>query len=568
MERRAILAALLMAGLLMVYQFLFVKPAEPPPQQRPPAQTPPTAQAPAAPSPAPARLPSLPQTLGKEAVSSDPGRHAVVETPLYKAAVASRGGELRRWDLNYRGIKPMVVEGLAGFRGLTIARPGAPPAPAPLIPSPESLTLGKDTAQGEIHLMGEDGAGLRVTQVSRFHANTYVLEAEIRIENRQSTPQTLEILLPWSAPVEWPKDRPEQFQGQQPTRAVRMAGGAVVRQELASLPSWTGTGQWAGLESEWYLAALIPRTAGFQLAEGRFSEPRPGAEKPSDIAYVAARAVVSELQPGQTWEGRLSLYIGPKEHERLKQLGVGLEKSIYFGGFPIPQSYGGLPMEWLVVPILWVMHLFYSYTGNYGVAIILLTVITKVLFFPLTLKSMQSMKAMQKLQPQINALRSKYKSDPQRMQKETMQLYKAHKVNPLGGCLPMVVQVPIFYALYVALSVSVEIQNAPFICVGRIFGVDLWICDLAAADPTYVLPLLMGASMFVQQKMTPVMGDPRQAKMMLFMPVIFTFMFLNLPSGLVLYWTVSNVLQIAQQKYMERGIKKPEKLPARAPKKA
>ena len=207
--------------------------------------------------------------------------------------------------------------------------------------------------------------------------------------------------------------------------------------------------------------------------------------------------------------------MGPKEHARLKAVGAGLEKSIYFGGFPLPQSYGGLPMEWLAVPIMAVMRIFHAYSGNYGVAIILLTIITKVLFFPLTLKSMTSMKAMQTLQPQINALRSKYKSDPQRLQRETMELYRANKVNPLGGCLPMVVQIPIFYALYVALSVSVEMQNAPFICFGRLpkwmpllGGQDLWICDLAAYDPTYILPLLMGASMFVQQKMQPVDGRP------------------------------------------------------------
>jgi len=224
-------------------------------------------------------------------------------------------------------------------------------------------------------------------------------------------------------------------------------------------------------------------------------------------------------------------------------------------------------MEWIAVPILWLLRWFYGYTLNYGVAIILLTVLTKVVFFPLTLKSMRSMKAMQALQPQINALRSKYKSDPQRIQKETMELYREHRVNPLGGCLPMVVQIPVFYALYVALSVAVEIQNAPFVCFGRFFGMDLWICDLAAQDPTYVLPILMGVSMFVQQKMTPTMGDPRQAKMMLLMPVVFTFMFLNLPSGLVLYWTLSNVFQIAQQLYMERGVA-PAKPGARAQKKA
>jgi YidC/Oxa1 family membrane protein insertase len=165
---------------------------------------------------------------------------------------------------------------------------------------------------------------------------------------------------------------------------------------------------------------------------------------------------------------------------------------------------------------------------------------------------MRSMKAMQTLQPQVNALRSKYKSDPQRLQRETLELYRKYKVNPMGGCLPMVAQVPVFYALYLALSVSVELQNAPFLCFGRFFGVALWVCDLAGHDPTYILPVLMGVSMFVQQKMTPTMGDPRQAKMMLIMPFIFTFMFLNLPAGLVLYWFVSNVLQIFQQKLMDR----------------
>jgi YidC/Oxa1 family membrane protein insertase len=165
---------------------------------------------------------------------------------------------------------------------------------------------------------------------------------------------------------------------------------------------------------------------------------------------------------------------------------------------------------------------------------------------------MRSMKAMQALQPQINALRNKHKKDPQALQRETLELYRKHKVNPMGGCLQMVAQVPIFYALYLALSVSVELQNAAFLCFGHIFGVDVWICDLASQDPTYVLPILMGVTMFVQQRMTPTMADPRQARMMLLMPVVFTFMFLNLPSGLVLYWTVSNILQIGQQYYMDR----------------
>jgi YidC/Oxa1 family membrane protein insertase len=336
----------------------------------------------------------------------------------------------------------------------------------------------------------------------------------------------------------------------------------VGREDIHKVIEQSTEGRWIALESEWYLAALIPETGGWRLFERKATTTMSGETKPVETVEIALRARLPVLEPGQSWEGKVALYIGPKEYARLKALGSGLEKSIYFGGFPLPQAYGGLPMEWLSVPIMWVMNHFQAYTGNYGVAIILLTIITKVMFFPLTIKSMTSMRAMQALQPQVNALRSKYKSDSQRLQKETMELYRANKVNPLGGCLPMIVQIPIFYALYVALSVSVEMQNAPFICLGHLppwapflGGQDLWICDLAAHDPTYVLPLLMGASMFFQQKMTPVMGDPRQAKMMLFMPVVFTFMFLNLPSGLVLYWTLSNVLQIAQQKYMERGAK-------------
>src|SRR5262249_35893827 len=206
-----------------------------------------------------------------------------------------------------------------------------------------------------------------------------------------------------------------------------------------------------------------------------------------------------------------------------------LEETINFGCFPLPCTIKGtwtpaLPMRWLGVPILALLNWTYKHVGNYGVAIILLTVVSKVLFYPLTVKSMRSMKAMQALQPQINALRNKYKSDPQRLQRETMDLYREHKVNPLGGWLPMMPQVAILYALYLALSVSVVLHNATFLCFGNLFGIKFWICDLASHDPTYVLPIFMGVTMFIQQRMTPTAGDPRQAKMMLVMPFIFTFM--------------------------------------------
>ena len=566
MDKRTTLALLLMAALLMIYPAIFMR-HEPEPQKAPQKADAPTAPAKAPDAPA-TGVPSVPPPVPPKDAPAVPERIAEIDGPLYHAKINSAGGRFLAWELRYRGEKPFVVPGGLMSRGLTVLRAGQPPRPVGFTLSTDKLTLGPSTPSGEIVLIGEDGYGLRITETLRFHADSYVIDHRLKIENRQTVPQSAEVQLAWAAPAEPSKDGPEKFQGQHPIRLVRLADGSVHREVLAKSVDFAGPGQWIGLESEWYLTALIPRSPGMLLAEAKATEAKPDVPKPVELGQVGLRIPLSALKPGEIWEGQLQSYLGPKEYDRLKAVGVHLEKSIYFGGFPLPQAYGGLPMEWLAVPILWVMHRFYEFTRNYGVAIILLTVITKVLFFPLTIKSMTSMKAMQTLQPQINALRSKYKSDPQRLQRETMELYRTHKVNPLGGCLPMVVQIPIFYALYVALSVSVEIQNAPFICFGRLFGVDLWICDLASHDPTYVLPILMGISMFIQQKMTPVMGDPRQAKMMLFMPVVFTFMFLNLPAGLVLYWTLSNVLQIAQQKYMERMGKKPEKAPARATKKA
>jgi len=581
MDKRTTLALLLMAALLMIYPAIFMR--EPAREQRP-AQK---ADTPAAPATAPVQQVSPPPALGgappppKEAPAV-PERTAVIETPLYRLAVVANGGKVSAWDLHFRGEKAMLLPGTVDNGGWVVRRSGQAPRAIAFALSAESIKLDKGTPTGELRMVGEDGFGIRVNQVLRFRADSYVVERELRVENRHSVAQGVELAMTWSAPAEWPKEH-EQFTGARPIHVVRLPQGALWarREYLNNTKDYVGDDRWIAFESGIapvgqngvYLNALIPRTGGLAVEESRIEGKKDKESKVLHAAEIGIRAAIPVLEPGKSWEGRLDSYMGPMEYDRLKGLGVGLERAIYFGGFPFPESWAvhyGLPtfpMEYIVVPTLALMRWFYHFIPNYGIAIILLTVITKVLLFPLTVKSMTSMKAMQALQPQINALRSKYKSDPQRLQRETMELYRAHKVNPLGGCLPMVVQVPIFYALYDALAVSVDLQNAAFICIGRIFGFDFWICDLARHDPTYILPILMGVSMFVQQKMTPVMGDPRQAKMMLFMPVIFTFMFFNLPSGLVLYWTLSNVLQIAQQKYMER-MGKAEKVPARTTKKA
>jgi len=266
-----------------------------------------------------------------------------------------------------------------------------------------------------------------------------------------------------------------------------------------------------------------------------------------DKYFTAAIIPVSQIEGATVWkegptaEIALNLkskksdfifYAGPKEYDRLKQLDSGLEHIVDFGWFSI-----------VAMPLFWVLKFLYSYLGNYGWAIIILTIGVRIPFIPLMNKSQQSMKKMQKIQPMMAELKVKYKDDAAKMQKETMALYKKHKVNPVGGCLPMVLQVPVFIALYNVLLKAIELRGAPFA---------LWITDLAIKDPYYVFPVLMGATMVLQQKMTPSTMDPKQAKMMMLMPIVFTFMFLSFPAGLVIYWLVNNILGIIQQYFVNK----------------
>ena len=250
------------------------------------------------------------------------------------------------------------------------------------------------------------------------------------------------------------------------------------------------------------------------------------------IERLDATQLITGLQVNQT--NRMKVYIGPKKGVVLQPLGVHLEDSIEYGWFGV-----------IARPLVQMLHFFNKYVHNYGIAIIILTILIKLAFYPLSQKSYKSMGKMKEVQPKLAKLKEKFKDDKTRLNKEMMDLYRTNKVNPFGGCLPIVVQIPVFFALYRALMVAIELRHAPF------FG---WILDLSAKDPYYVTPLIMGATMFLQQKMTPSTGDAMQAKMMLFMPIIFTFMFLNFPAGLVLYWLVNNVLSIGQQYMVMRQV--------------
>jgi YidC/Oxa1 family membrane protein insertase len=238
----------------------------------------------------------------------------------------------------------------------------------------------------------------------------------------------------------------------------------------------------------------------------------------------------------------LQLYAGPKEYDTLRSFRIGLEDTIDFGWF----IYGSWSLVKVVAkPLFSVLRTINEVTHNYGITIILLTVCIKLLFAPLQYKSYKSMKDMQVIQPKVLALQEKYKDDRERLNKELIKLYRDQKVNPVGGCLPMLLQMPVFVALFNILYMTIDLRQAPFF---------LWIKDLSVPDPFYVLPVIMGATMVLQQKMTPTTLDTTQAKVMLILPIMLTFLFLTFPAGLVLYWVTNNTLTIVQQFVTDRFI--------------
>jgi len=559
MEKRALLAIALSVGILLAWQALFAPPPTPPPAV--PEVSPP----PAPPGPAPTPEPAAAALIPRSAPVDSAEVAAEVTTPLYRVTFGS-DGSVRGWWLRYRGIKPLVVGGTPGPLAVGIARPGQPPEIVALRPEASRVDLTTEQPAGVLSFSGATREGVRVQKVLRFRADSHRIDVQLRAEARDSKVTPVTLALYWTSPVAQPgpaRDAPWLTFGEGPEHQ-QLLGRILVGRDAGLLAAFDAPNPalkdlkdtpggpelkdpqpvpaalvsadrgWVALENDYFIAALI-RAEGGSLMRAR----------ERDLAQTGLFFPDVRVELGQPWEGRGQLYVGPKEWDRLKAVGVGLEAAQ-------ARNYGDflwlpwMPMWWFCVPLLWLMNFFGTHVPgqNYGVAIILLTVLVKVLFYPLTHKSMSSMKQMQALQPQLNALRSKYRSDPPRFQREQMELFRKHKVNPMGGCLPMIVQVPIFYALYLTLQYSVELQGAPFL---------LWITDLSKKDSYYVLPILMGVSMLVQQKMTPTVGDPRQARIMLVMPVIFTFMFLEFPTGLVLYWLVNNVLSIAQQYLIDRA---------------
>ncbi|MFQ5882475.1 MAG: membrane protein insertase YidC [Candidatus Methylomirabilales bacterium] len=541
MERRALLATILALLVLVLYQYFFMPAPPAPPPTGPEKEVAQEAKAPAVAvtSLPPAKVPRVIGPLRR----GEREEEITLETDLLRVTFTNRGGGVRSWQLKqYRDasgpvdlVGPLgegttslpftawIPEG-EGREGLyrILERPGADP-----------------TKPQRVVMEFQEAGGLLVEKMVVLYPGRYLADVQVRLKNLGAVATQAALRLQWGPGFR----QGAEDQAAEAAHPVAWVDGKLLTPDVEELDqelTQSGAVSFTALQDRYFAAALIP-------------------EKPTPSGLVArdeaGRPVVGLLYPatelplGGEMGVELQVYAGPKEIARLRDAGHNLQRLVNLGWF-----------DFVARPALHLLRFLYDFTANYGVAIIIITILQKMAFYPLTQKSLKSMQAMQALQPKIQAIRERYKNNPQKINQETMELYKRHGVNPVGGCLPMVIQIPIFIALYNALASSVELWRAPF-C--------LWIDDLSQPDTIYTirdlfgiqafdlrgLPLIMGISMYIQQKMSPTSGDPRQAQMMLYlMPVMFTFLFWGFPSGLVLYWLVNNVLQVGQQYLLNRGL--------------
>jgi len=570
MDKRTIVAVVLSFLVFLIFTFLGEKYGSKAPPEAPapktaetttPAKPAPAAPAPKAAPPAPSAPPQASRPA-PAAAPSRPAREVVVETDLYKAVFTEQGASLKSFQLKqYRQRLPLETIWKSPhipFVSIEVERfkkpSQTPPSPKQLVTastsqylplslswesrtssiSPDltydasatSLTL-KGADSGTLTFRGVTPEGLEVTRTYRFRGQSYAFDLKTTLVNRtsQALEGKLDLILTGGT----------SETGAQDHLGLAVFAAKSLEQfkpgNLKEPKVFTDKVEWVGLDEAFFLAAAVP--VGNPQVQATLQENSPNELK-------ATLKIPENVAAGREAQASYAFYFGPKNINDLKAADLGLDDVVHFGWF-----------DWMARPFLYVLKWLNGYIHNYGWTIIILTILLRVILWWPNQKSMQSMKVMQKIQPRVAEIREKYKEDKEAMNRELMNLYRTFKVNPLGGCLPMLLQLPIFLALYNLLLYSIEFRHASFIPTLPFTNI-VWLADLSAKDPLLITPIIMGASMFVQQKMSPSMGDPTQAKMMMLMPLIFTVFFLNFSSGLVIYWLVNNVLAIIQQYFTNK----------------
>jgi YidC/Oxa1 family membrane protein insertase len=499
-------------------------------------------QQPAAPKPATPASGAAPaaQAIGGAPAKPPAGETIRITTDLVVADIDTVGGTLKRLELlkhkdsndpdkdfvligpahDYEAQSGVTGDNGPNHRTLWQAQPG-----------PRALAPGAETLQLRLTAQGKDG--LQVEKTYTFRRNSYIIDLSMRLRNPRSAP--------FSAYAYFQFTHDGKPEGQRNALAETFGaqsftGFAVYSQEhkyQKVRPADIDKGKadyvkqakdgWLALVQHYFVSAWLP-------PQGVLRDYL--MEKRQDGSYAGRVLVPVQLAAGGEAKVDVPLYSGPQEKRRLEAAAPGLDLVVDYGWLAI--------IAW---PLFWLLEKLHALTGNWGVAIILLTVLIKLIFFPLSAASYKSMAKMKLITPRLTKIREMYANDRQKMNQAMMELYKTEKINPLGGCFPIVVQIPVFIALYWVLLAAIELRHAPFI---------LWIKDLSALDPYFVLPILMTATMVLQTRMNPTPPDPVQAKVMQFMPYVFSVFFFFFPSGLVLYWLVNNILSILQQWQIQR----------------
>ncbi len=468
------------------------------------------------------------------------GKEIHIETDLYSAVLATRGAIITKWDLkeysDKKGNPVSLVPPDMTIPAVSILFEGKLkdlPAKAIYSVNKDSIIFNRNKKSDSLTFFYSDPSGFTIKKTFIFYKDNYKVDLITEVEGVQSYKVVLGSGFGiFKEQESWVHIGPLLLKENSKIDIDRnnIDGAGFIKRRILGEKSkseveYKGDILWIAQEDKYFTSALVSVNRDNDAVIWTGGKDSGNITRGAEIAYTVTGK-----------KGEFLLYAGPKKYDLLKTLGVGLEHIVDFGFFSIISK-----------PLFWVLMLFYNILGNYGWAIILLTIVVRIPFIPLVHKGHKSMKKLQSVQPHMAAIKEKYKKDPQKLQKETMALYKKHKVNPMGGCLPMLIQLPVFFALYKILLIAIELRGAPFI---------LWITDLSEKDPYYIFPIVMGLTMVIQQKMTPSGMDPRQAKIMMLMPIFFTFLFLSFPSGLVIYWLTSNLLGIAQQYFDNKRAKR------------
>ncbi|HEX5128144.1 MAG TPA: membrane protein insertase YidC [Usitatibacter sp.] len=511
----------------------------------------PSAAAPSAAQPQAAAASPAPSTQAP----APAGESITVKTDLFDVELSTAGGDIRRVTLL------QVFSATDRSKPLTLMEPNSKhyfitqsgligeglPIHRALYSAAErayQLQPGKDVV--EVRLTARDVAGAEVVKKYRFHRGSYRIDVSYEITNRGEKPIAPQAYFQFTRDGNAPSQEAAQtsaFAG-----VTTFTGPAVYTEESKfvkvdfsdiakgkqSHPKRANDG-WIAMIQHYFVSAWLPKP-GVQREYQ--------TQKVSDSLYTASVVVpVGSLAPGSTGEVDMGLYIGPQETDKLEKVAPGLNLVVDYGWLYI-----------IAAPLFWLLKFIHGFVGNWGWAIVMLTILIKLVFYPLNAKAGRSMAQMKVLAPKMEKLKQLYGDDRQKLNQAMMELYRTEKINPLGGCLPILVQIPVFISLYWVLLASIELRHAPWIG---------WIQDLSAPDPYFILPVVYAASMYVTTKLNPQPADPVQARIMLMMPIMFSIFFLFFPAGLVLYWVVQNLLSIVQQWHINRTLAAEAKAKAR-----